>query len=221
MSLLQKIDEALAKKQAERATKERSGLWSPSSFGRCLRAQYWNRLNEPYSDKPDARSLRVFAVGDLFHDFVQQFVPTAQVEVECKWEDVSGRADVVDETAVYDIKSQHSKGFHYMRQAGYDIKKEKECNWLQLATYGMILHKPNIHLVIISKDDLLVNEYADITTHWIPKVIEELKNLRGYWDKKELPPCQPRAYGGKEGKYCNWRSKCLGMNWDCVNKRKV
>ena len=69
------IDDYLLAEQTQRAKKERSGLWSPSSFGRCFRYQFWNRKNEPQTNPPDLRALKIFKVGNIFHDFIQSMLP--------------------------------------------------------------------------------------------------------------------------------------------------
>jgi len=208
MCLIKKIDDHLLQKQLEKSKRQRSGLWSPSSFGQCLRRQVWNRKNEPITNPPDARSLRVFACGVLFHDFVQDMLPPHETEVKCLLDDVMGFADVVTEDTVYDIKSQHSKGFFYMKSSTYDVKKEKKNNWLQLAFYGMSLKKPKLHLVVISKDDLCINEYEDLTEKWIEPLNEELTMLRTLWKNNIIPEASPRLYNGKECQYCQFLDKC-------------
>jgi len=214
------IDEALAKEQAARATRERSGKYSPSMFGRCWRAQYWNRKNEPQSNAPDARSLRVFRAGKLFHDFAQGFLPPHQVEVEIKTEHFYGFADIVTDDCVYDIKSQHSKSFWYMEKA-QDIYEEKKGNILQVCSYAYFLKKPKAELVFISKDDLCIKELPLPLARFEPEVKAELKKLVEIWAEDKLPNMCPRAYGNdkKTGKpkecysYCNWRTKCRGEEW--------
>jgi len=209
------IDDYLLKQQEERSKKERSGMWSPSSFGRCYRYQFWNRKNEPQTNPPDIRSLRIFSCGHLFHDFVQGFLPEKQTEVEVNYEDIHGFADVVTADCVYDIKSIHSKGFFYLEKE--DIKVGKRNNWLQVATYAIALNKPKICLCFVSKDDLLINEYVDHTEKWIEEVKKELLPLREAWQGNSLPPALPRSYGSKKfgdrecDKYCAYKNKCYEM----------
>jgi len=213
------IDDYLLAEQVKKADRIRSGLWSPSSFGRCFRNQFWNRKNEPQTNPPDLRALKIFKVGNLFHDFIQGMLPNCQHEVIVKYDDIFGYADIVTEDTVIDIKSQHSKGFWYMEQKDYDINKEKETNILQVCTYAWILKKPKASLFLVSKDDLCVKEYGFNVENWIPKIEEELKTLRGYWDKNELPEAKPRAFGGKEGRYCSFCDKCLSMGFDCIKNK--
>jgi len=214
------INDYLLNQQAERAKRERSGMWSPSSFGRCFRFQFWNRKNEPQSNPPDARALRIFKVGDLFHKFVGELLPQAQLEVLVKQDDILGFADIVLDDCVIDIKSQHSKSFWYMEKSNYDIVKEKKPNILQTACYAWILNKPKFNLCFLSKDDLCVAEYGFVTSRWIAEVEAELKTLRGFWNEDKLPPAEPRCYAGKECVYCPFRDKCFKLEGKTLLTKK-
>ena len=204
------IDQYLADKQAE--YKSTNSAWRPSSLGRCYRFQFWSRNGTEPSNPLEPRVLRVFHAGNLFHDFVQGIIikqhPEAKIEVECEGHGIKGRADLVLENEVYDIKSIHSRGFWYMDKAGYDVKKEKEPNWLQVAAYAWLLGKPSCSIIFISKDDLSIRHYSDLTEKWIPKLEQELYNLNHYWDSKELPKAEPRCYAGKECAYCGFKDLC-------------
>jgi hypothetical protein len=223
MKIIDLIDKELLKEQEDRKLRERSGKYSPSSFGRCFRAQLFNRLNEPQSNPTDIRSLRIFKVGKLFHDFVQSYLPEHQVEVKIETEHICGYADIVTDKAVYDIKSQHSKSFWYMEKTDFNVEKEKYSNILQVIIYAMILKKPIGSLIFISKDDLCTAEYSFSVENWQEEVKKEIKTLIMFWEKwqkeKILPPPQPRAYGvdKKTGqanecsKYCAWRDTCFKL----------
>ena len=212
------LDESLAIKEKH----TRSGCFSPSSFGACFRKQYWNRLDVTPINPPDARSLRIFAVGHIFHSFIQDKIladnPDIKKEVLIKNKegDVLGYADLVNENEVIDIKSQHSKSFWWMTQKDCDIKKEKFNNWLQVMWYAQELGKKYARLVFVSKDDLCIQEYKlPFDEYWKNEILKELTILRGFWEKKELPPAEPRyQYSKKEGKpkecelYCQFRDLC-------------
>ena len=215
MSLQEKINATLKAEQDSRKDRERSGKFSPSSLGRCFRAQILNRANIPQSNPPDERTLRVFRCGQLFHDFVQGHLPDFQNEVVCENDDFSGRADVVTEDTVYDIKSVHSNSFWYAQKDGYDIVEQKKPNWLQLAYYAWILKKKKMCLVQISKDDLTIAEHIQFTEKWMEILQAEVDELRWHWGnyttQQALPSASPRAYGGKEGKYCAFKDYCKGV----------
>lgn len=216
------IDEVLADKPA----RKRSGKFSPSSFGKCYRAQYWNRKDEPQTNPPDARTERVFKAGNLFHDFVQGVIlskfPEIKKEVLIDVDpDIVGYADLVNEVEVSDIKSQNSKSFDYMNNCK-DIREDRKPNWLQVMYYAISLGKQGARLVFVEKDTLRILEFHQpVDEYWKKEVSNELKTLREYWEKDELPPPKPRAYGGKEGKYCGWKDKCLKLGFDCIKNKEA
>ncbi len=176
-TIQQLIDESLV-----RGKRVRSGKYSPSSFGRCFRQQFWNRKDEPQTNPPDERALRIFQAGSLFHDFVQQLLMkdnSYEIEVWIESNDVKGCADMVSDNEVVDIKSQHSKAFWWMTKSK-DIKKDKYTNWLQVMYYTRELHKEFGRLVFISKDDLCIQEYVQPLDHyWLSEIKEELTGLAG------------------------------------------
>jgi len=186
----------------------RSGKYSPSMLGRCYRAQYWNRKNEPQTNPPDKRSLRVFEAGHLFHDLVQNLLKPEQVEVKVETEHFCGYADFVTEEYVGDIKSQHSKGFWYMKKDSYDVNEKKKNNILQVMFYAKHLGKKWGRLIFISKDDLCIEEYGFPLEQWTEEVAKEEGILIDIWQKQEVPDAIPRAYEGKECSYCSWKDKC-------------
>lgn len=207
MGIQDKINQILLKEQEERSKRQKSGKWSPSMMGRCYRAQYWNRKAEPPTDPPDSRALRIFRCGKIFHDFVQNLIPD-HTEVKVETDDILGFADIVTKDMVIDIKSAHSKSFHYMEKESFDIKTDKFNNWLQVGCYSSILKKKWCGLMFVSKDDLCIKEYYIPTQKLTDFVLDELTQLRKFWEEDKLPPVDPRAYGGKEKKYCSYRSKC-------------
>ena len=203
------INDAIQKEQDARKDRVRSGMWNPSSFGCCFRSQYWNRKNVEPSDPKDARTLKLFKAGKLFHDFVQGLLTEVESEVEVKTFDTFGYADIVLEDTVIDIKSQHSRAFWYMEKSNYDVFKEKRHNWLQVAHYARILGKPKCGLFFISKDDLWCAEYYSNTDFWTSALDEEMTQLRHFWNTDTLPPAEPRAFS-TECKYCSYLTKCKG-----------
>lgn len=234
-SIQQLIDEALIKPD-----RERSGKFNPSKFGYCFRAQYWNRKNEPQSNPPDERGLRVFAAGQLFHDFVQGTIIRAQLylpvtreelyqkEVLVESEDIKGFADLVDKNEVIDIKSQHSKSFWYMaKYKNDDIKKDKYANWLQVLYYARELKREFGRLVFVSKDDLCIQEYVQpLDEYWLKEIERELDFLRGMWIMPRLPNAAPRCEPNKKKEYwqctyCNWKDKCKQIEKENKNEQKT
>lgn len=210
-SLQELIDESLIPKE-----RERSGKYNPSSFGRCYRAQYWNRKNEPKSNPPDIRTLRVFKCGNIFEEYAVQQLPKedCQFQVKVETNDVLGYADIVRLNEVADIKSIHSKSFWYMVKTNYDIKKGKYHNWLQVMFYAYELKKDFGRLYFISKDDLCGKEYVQpLDAYWQKEVEKEVRTLKEIWARDWLPPALPRCEPNKKGEYwecayCDWKDKC-------------
>ena len=226
---VQELIDATLEPKEKRA---RSGKWSPSSFGKCFRNQYWNRLDIE-SEPIDSRTLRVFKAGNLFHDFVQGLLinETVQKEVLVECEDVKGYADLVNTTEVIDIKSQHSQAFWHRKKELKASKDEEKSiksmffnNWLQVAYYATQLNKPFCRLVFVSKDDLCIAEYKqEVSGYWTEQVNKELSTLRQYWLDKKLPSASPRLYKQKDGSfkecyYCQFQKHCKEVEDDTRRK---
>jgi len=223
-SIKMMLEQALINERAERSKRERSGKWSPSSLGQCMRRQYWNRLGEPESNPPDSRALSIFKVGNLFEDFIFSILPKEiERQVKVQSEFIFGYADGVTEDEVIEIKTQHSRKF-------WHVNKEKKTNeeWtiaehnpehiLQAGTYAVLLGKSYIRMIYVSKDDMCIDEYrVKVTPELRDKITTEVANLETYWVKKQLPPAVPRLYpdkkygGFKECTYCSWHDKCFKM----------
>lgn len=226
------LNKHLREKEDLRATRERSGKYSPSQMGRCFRLQWYNKTNEPKSNPPDDRSLRVLAVGTLFHEFVQNIVKKemdsqeafCELEHNLTTENVNGFVDILTEDQVIEVKSQHSKSFWYMAKTNFDVERDKENNVYQAMCYAVLLKKESIRLVYISKDDLCINEYVvPVNDKWRDKIADEILTLQNL---KSLPDALPRAFGGMEKKnkeglytecaYCDWAHSCAkagGTAW--------
>jgi hypothetical protein len=216
MNIQKRIDLKLQEEQDARKDRIRSGKWSPSSLGGCHRKQFYNRKDEPKSNPPDERALRVFKVGSMFHEFVQDLLKdeNTQLEVRVETDDVLGFADMVTPDEVIELKSQHSRAFWWMGKSSEPITVQKRDHCIQAAFYALQLERKWIRLVYISKDDLCVNEYRlELNDKLITTVEQELEELNAWWIKNELPPAKPVLYVGKDGKssecsYCSWKDKC-------------
>jgi len=213
------IQELIDKALSEKEERVRSGKYSPSSFGRCYRLQYWNRKDVPKTNPPDERAERVFKAGNLFHEFVQGVIlkahPEAQKEVSIEDEDFKGYADLVMSDEVTDIKSQHSKAFWYRNGKPWaEIEGQIKHHILQVVWYAVRLGKTNARIVYVSKDDLCIQEYLIEVKKWQQTLQDEVDILKALWLGQELPLALPRAYGvDKNGKskdclYCSWKDLC-------------
>jgi CRISPR/Cas system-associated exonuclease Cas4 (RecB family) len=220
MNIQELIDKELGTPKPDRV---RSGLYSPSLLGSCYRRQYYNMTGEIQSNPPDNRALRIFRVGDIFHQLIQDTLTKAnfdiKVEVEVKDDLFKGFADIVTIDTVIDIKSVHSKSFWYMSKTE-DIKKEKYSNWMQVALYAQLLGLNRFGLCFVSKDDLCVQEYYDTFDdfYWAGQLDEERTKLSWYKKEKTLPPAEPRLYGidkktnkPKECEWCSFKDTCFKL----------
>jgi hypothetical protein len=210
--IIEKIDKFLLEEQEKSSKRIRSGLWSPSSFGRCFRYQYWNRLNEPITNPVDAKTLRVFSIGKLFHNFFQNILKGEhQCEVMIKTEDSLGYADLVSIDEVADIKSVKSYSFKLMKdkKKKFDFRADKMPEILQTTFYGKNLNKPKGRIIFVEKNNMDVIEFTFDIAEFIPMLDKELEILNNFWNAKVLPPNNPRCYGGNECSYCGFQDKCI------------
>lgn len=219
------INKYLSEKQAEESKKhsEYSGLITASILGQCHRRQFYSIMKIEQSNPPDERALRVFACGNVFHEFIQNIVCLTlgkdyQIEVEYKNNDVSIRVDIKGDDAVYELKSQHSRKFWYIQD---EIKKGKTLfdfqpeHILQVGLGALMLKKEWACIIYISKDDLCTKQFNFKTKEITPMVIKELSLVKEMLKRATLPPPEPRLYGKdkkgnyKECQYCNWKDRCM------------
>jgi len=205
------IEKELLKKQEEGKSRERSGKFSPSKLGKCMRAQIWSRMNEPETNLPDIDALKRFDVGNVIHTYVQNLFDPKCVEVLIETDDIKGYIDIDLPDEVLDIKSVSDWAFKYIKTKGFDVNVEKPDNCMQTALYAKIKNKLKSSLFFINTKSLASVQCEVDLDKWIPLVEKELETLRGYWERKELPPAVPRVYAGKECQYCNFKTKCDGM----------
>ena len=206
------LDKYIKDKQEERKDRVRSGKIKASSLGQCFRRQIWDREDKEVSNPIDARTLRVFQCGDIFHEFIQRMLPEHETEVTIEEDDVICRADIVTDTEVQEIKSIHSRAFWHMHKEGYDIKTQKRNNIMQVC-YPALKLKKLARLVFVSKDDLCIDEYTFDPKQWEDAINKELRTLRHWWETRKLPEARPRLYPQKDGsfnecKYCQFKTDC-------------
>jgi CRISPR/Cas system-associated exonuclease Cas4 (RecB family) len=205
----ERIKNQLLKEQDARKLRERSGMWTPSRFGRCFRLQFYSRRNEPETEPINVEKLRRFAVGNLVHKYAQRFYPEADCEIKITKDDVVGYADIVHDNKVTDIKSVSDWEYKKIISPDYDIEKEKETHCLQVCTYAWALDLKLAGLIFINIMNIHSVEYDIRVDHFIPKIEDELSTLRTYWISETLPPAIPRAYNGKDCEYCPYMTTCL------------
>lgn len=214
MNLIDRAKETHRQEQEKRKNRPSSGKISPSSFGWCYRRQWYKAHGQEVTDPASFQSWCKMRLGKLIHDEFQSMYPKECCEVKVETNDCFGYADIVQDDRVIDIKSQSDWAFKYHAKKGYDIALEKVDNWLQVAFYAMILGKETIELDFINqKQTSDIVEYEEKTIKWIPKVEVEIRNIKEKI-KGEIPPKEPRLYGGKECKWstgsCQYYTICGG-----------
>ena len=225
MTLQDRIDQDLIEQAKQRESRERSGKFGASSYGKCWRAQVLNRANVPQSNPPDLKTLHIFEGGKTIHDYIQKYFQGGEVEVKTESEHFIGYADVVLEDIVYDIKSVNPAYFFYSgfgekrktytpREIDDIILKKKMHNILQVTKYAVELKKPRIGLVFFSRDlsyGVRAHEWTGRTEDYAPLVKVEEEMLLACWKKMpDLPAKSPRLYDGKECQYCFHKDYCWG-----------
>jgi len=215
MNIQEAVNKQLLKEQEKWGTRQRSGKWSPSMFGACLKRQYYNRLNEPKTTLKDERTLRMLRVGNIFEDWIRGVLIDKEVftyTVRVETDDVLGYADFVNTDEVIDLKTQNSRKFWYINKeikAGKKIEDILYNNWMQVMFYSWKLEKPFAKLCLVSRDDMTMDEYRlPVDNYWKNELDMELTKLNYFWGKKVLPPAEPKLYSGKECTYCDWKETC-------------
>ncbi len=140
----QLVDEYLLEKSKEK--RNYGNYWSASSAGYCQRKLIFERMGVPPTGDDDARKIRVFEVGHIFHQFMQGITREAGIsiaqELELQDEDmmVRGHFDdlilVDDKLILYDYKTQNSRAFTWQKG-----KPMSHYHHMQLGTYMLMLRK--------------------------------------------------------------------------------
>lgn len=185
-----------------------------SSAGYCPRYVIMKRLGIPTvpERQGDTRSLRVFAAGTHFHEFMQRITKEAGVsiaqEVELTDEQwgVKGHFDDLvhveeGKLILYDYKTQNSKAFTWQKGKGIS-----HLHRYQLGTYMCMLRKqyPELdeaRILKISKDDL---RFAEEQLLWSPQLEADIDeywtSLKRYWVRYQedgtLPACNCKEIDG-------------------------
>lgn len=230
MDLQQIVDEHL---RQERRQREESGEhvrqgWYASDLGQCLAGVYRQRLEGP--PQFDERRLRLFSVGNIFHQWLVERVRAsgyemlAEERLESPEYHFSGRADLLvkdeERTILYEIKTMHSQGFWYRQRSGGLALPHHE---LQLTSYMWLLRDryPGLEarLCYVSKDDLAVlTAPVPFREATLAEVKRQLTVLNHAWESM-LPP-EPAAavvYDQEAGRWTvNWQAKYCPSHDRCA-----
>lgn len=219
------LDEYVASLEVERKP---DGTWHPSSISGCPRKALYDFNGVPKSNPHNARTSRVFRVGHLLHEFIQEAIQRSPdvkaVYVEVKIDHpglrVSGAVDGLVEYEsgtweVLEFKTINSQAFKYgdlpkedhKVQAGVYTKCLKETGGLATRSDGVITTIPplgdklnRVRFVYVSKDDMKIEEH---TMLWTPakdfELIQRLALLELHLGNDTLPDRLP--FMEKKGKF--------------------
>ena len=209
------LNKTIGAKKEEREIKH----WHPSKIGSCMRGVYLERLGVKPDEEFDERTLRVFDVGHIFEDWIINILKKddslkieTQVRVEDAELDISGYADALieynGEKKLYEIKSKHSRAFHYMQKMGEGANRHHE---YQLWLYMKILNIENGAILYVSKDDLCLLEYPVLLSDKKLEVetMSYIKALNEAWQKKDPSILPLPKKGAWQEKYCRFHKQCL------------
>jgi hypothetical protein len=210
MRILDIIDSNLVEREPREKTH-----WYASDLGKCPASAYFARKGIAPSNPIDARARRIFAVGSLFEEWVfsqlkkaypNAYQPeTATIE---EW-DLRVRPDVVipELQEVLELKTVHSKKFHWMEKKGEGADK----HYLMQLYCEMKATGLNGRLVYVSKDDLMIAEYLlELDDPIAAEVEAEVKLLNDAWRKQEPP--RPRCIGTWLEAYCPHAELCKKLH---------
>jgi hypothetical protein len=207
--------------------REPDGLWHPSSISSpCDRKSIYEINGYPKEPIP-ARTKRVFRVGHILHQFVQDAI-AADPTVEAFWPEVGIKAPALGITGhadgllrfkdgsyeVLEFKTISSRAFKYG-----DLPKPDHI--IQVSLYMKILREhggtaddgwfdplgdllPRARIVYVSKDDLLIGEYKVLWTDARnQEILDKLATLNGHRDAGTLPERLPMT-GSKRHYLCGY-----------------
>lgn len=204
------IDKFLLDKSKEK--RDYGKYWSASSAGYCQRRNIFTRLQIPEVEE-DARKHRVFAVGHIFHEFIQNITKEAGLSIASEEtlqdEDLLVRGhydDIIEidgKPILYDYKSASSRSFTYKSE-----DKVGDYHKMQVGTYLYMLNKSKEfglikegRLLHISKDDLRQMEQQVLWTKELAlEVLDYWKSMNAAWvnfkEFGKLPPCTCDKHDG-------------------------
>jgi len=187
----------------------------------CLGGAYFERLGVLPDYNNDARTLRIFDVGNIFEEWLLD-VAEPSLEKDTRMErqedlvdeelDLTGHPDATiykgkDLLDTWEIKTMHSRGFWHMDNEG---QKGKPHHRLQLWSYLKMSGGAKGRLMYVSKDDLATRQYEvladdkDLESEFSRAIGE----LNGAWKTKK-PPAIIRDHTDWRTGYCRWHSHCL------------
>lgn len=223
----------LKEEETKRSKPEEISHWRSSGLGTCMRGRFLHRLlsGTGIRPEPDARTLRVFEIGNQVEDWLvknlekhPQYRLLTQVEFFEPYYNLSGHCDgilyeegVIGSGIMLECKSKHSKAFWYMDKKGEGAQIHHK---MQLHSYLYMLAKhggtlsdgrklpPRTietgYIVYVSKDDMAMLEYpVFLNDSELEKMWKfEIQTLNNCWDAHTAPP--KNEEGSWQEKYCDY-----------------
>lgn len=188
--------------------------WSASSAGYCMRKVIFDRLGVA-PVKEDARKQKVFTVGHIFHEWIQDITKNAGISIAQELELIDDKLKIkghIDDliqirlsesgepvvpgeevrgtqTILYDYKTQHSYAFKYQGEMS-------PYHRMQLGTYMMMLRNTSYpklaeaRILKISKDDLRMTEEQLFWSEELEAdVVSYWTTINDYISRKKMPEC--------------------------------
>ncbi len=188
--------------------------------GKCSRATFFKFKKAPKREL-EARVLRMFDHGDLYHYFIMRAlfgarevrVVAGELDIPPQ-EMISGRADAIlsinNELYVLDIKSINSMIFERL-----EAPKEENVNQLQL--YLHFFQIPKGILLYVNKDNQDLKEFiVNYDRNLCSKLLNQFRELKKKIDSDIVPQPLPDYPGNWQCKYCQFREIC-----DLIGKREI
>lgn len=223
----------LEEEKKKRGTPAEISSWRSSGLGTCMRGRFLHRLlsGTGIRPEPDARTLRVFEIGNQVEDWLvknlekhPEYKLLTQVEFYDPTLNLSGHCDGIiyregstEKPIMLECKSKHSKAFWYMDKKGEGAQIHHR---MQLHSYLYMLNKyggklytgraisPKSidvgYLVYVSKDDMAMLEYpVYLADTELEKMWKfEIETLNKCWNDQTAPP--KNEEGTWQEKYCEY-----------------
>jgi len=199
------IEKYLDKKQEDDSSKHLPLLdneFYASSVGGCPRLIYYSKV---FPDrKKDPKSLKVFVLGNLVHDFLQKEVLSGESEVplviETKGVKIKGRLDQVDDNFIYEIKSVSTLRF---------VKEQPQKHHvLQLMLYLKAFKREKGKIVYVEKNTFDIIEHEIVFDEKIyDEAVEGFVSVFQSMSKNALPDKTSEEWACK---HCLFKKECDG-----------
>ena len=222
--MIQKVIDVHITKKHEVGNEERTALYAGklavSDAGKC-RLMRWNKLHAEVVEPHPPEVLRIFEVGNIYHEYIQDIMRKRGIMEYCEYRMTDkhrvGHLDMIinigGKRVLYDIKTCNAKSFDYKTPNKIDKHHKHQI----LTYYQMFKAKhPDIEvdeckMLYVRKDDFTCQEIR------IPITEETLMDVDSDWfamikakrDGKE-PEANPQHW---ECRYCVFNTQCEFSNY--------